>query len=448
MRGPHGRLSSALPRGGGSKGVGGSGRWGAVSVSSSNFAKFARVRPGLENHAPPRGACYCASSMASHRIGARLSGLSPQQLCAFIDEQAPLWRAAALRVAEEHAARLVEQPEWVLSDVLLSPDLAQHILAQLPTKEHAVKGTCRAWRRGWKETLETRERPRMLVFAGATAGVFPLNSLERYDPATNEWEEEAVAPMPTARSGVRWSMLHGKLYAVGGAAFSSVAFSATLVERYDLATKVWDAVAPMATARNSHAVAVLDGIYAVGGEDYEAPPGAVLSSMERYDPATNAWEAVAPMAAARKDFDVAVLDGKLYAVGGLNADEGALSTVERYDPATNVWEAVAPLTRAMECLSVAVLDGKLYAIGGYGDGYLTSVERYDPALNAWEAVAPLAAARAGHDVAALDGKLYVAGGYDGNNYLSSVEMYDPAGNAWQEVAPLLTARSAHGIAVL
>ena len=56
--------------------------------------------------------------MASHRIGARLSGLSPEQLVAFIDEQAPLWSAAAMRVAE-HAARLVEQPEWVLSEVLL-----------------------------------------------------------------------------------------------------------------------------------------------------------------------------------------------------------------------------------------------------------------------------------------------------------------------------------------
>ncbi|EOD29043.1 hypothetical protein EMIHUDRAFT_234273 [Emiliania huxleyi CCMP1516] len=64
-----------------------------------------------------------------------------KQLVAFIDEQAPLWSAAAMRVAEEHAARLVEQPEWVLSEVLLSPDLAPHILAQLPTEAHAVKGT-------------------------------------------------------------------------------------------------------------------------------------------------------------------------------------------------------------------------------------------------------------------------------------------------------------------
>ena len=137
--------------------------------------------------------------MASHRIGARLSGLSPEQLVAFIDEQAPLWSAAALRVAEEHAARLVEQPEWVLSEVLLSPDLAPRILAQLPTTEHAAKGTCRAWRRGWKETLKKRERPRLLVIGGQDNEGGTVNSLERYDPSTNEWEEKAVPPMHTAR---------------------------------------------------------------------------------------------------------------------------------------------------------------------------------------------------------------------------------------------------------
>ncbi|EOD24144.1 hypothetical protein EMIHUDRAFT_238977 [Emiliania huxleyi CCMP1516] len=78
--------------------------------------------------------------MASHRIGARVAGLSPAQLCAIIEAQAGA-SAAALRVAEEHAARLVEQPEWILSEILLSPDLAPHILAQLPIKAHAVKGT-------------------------------------------------------------------------------------------------------------------------------------------------------------------------------------------------------------------------------------------------------------------------------------------------------------------
>ena len=372
----------------------------------------------------------------------------PEQLVAFIDEQAPLWSAAAMRVAEEHAARLVEQPEWVLSEVLLSPDLAPHILAQLPTEAHAAKGTCRAWRRGWKETLKKRERPRLVVIGGRDENNDILSSLERYDPSTNEWEEEAVAPMPTARLIVETAVLDGKLYAAGGQSEADGATS-NLVERYDLATKAWEAVAPMATPRESHAVAVLDGkVYAVGG--YSDGVGH-LSSVERYDPAAKAWEAVAPMATARRDHGVAMLDGKLYAVGGF--DGGRLSSVERYDPTANAWEAVAPMAEERDELAVAVLDGKLYAVGGFstGDGWLSSVERYDPALDVWEAVASMAAARSRHAVMVLDGKLYAVGGYNDDGVtlvtLSSVERYDRALEVWEAVAPMGTARASPGVSL-
>ena len=388
--------------------------------------------------------------MAAHRMSARLSGASQEQLLEFIDEQAPLWSAAAMRVAEEHAARLVEQPEWILSEVLLSPDLAPHILAQLPTTEHAVKGTCRAWRRGWKETLKKRERARLLVIGGC---IEPENefisSLERYDAAENVWEEEeAVAPMPTARLAVGTEVLDGKLYAVGGLSDADGAAS-NLVERYDLATKSWETVAPLARARKYHRLAVLDGkLYAVGGYDND---GFVHhSSVERYDPALNVWEAVAPMVAARMSLGVAVLDGKLYAVGGFSRENGGhLSSVERYDPATNAWEAVAPMGTARLLLAVAVLDGKLYAVGGLNDyhDHLSSVERYDPGTDAWEAVAPLTLARFGAGVAALEGKLYAVGGrvveeeevVPMEEY--SVERFDPATNAWEEVVPMATARA-------
>ena len=159
-----------------------------------------------------------------------------------------------MRVAEEHAAR-VAQPEWVLSEVLLSPDLAPHILAQLPTTEHAAKGTCRAWRRGWKETLKKRERPRLLVFCGHDSGGWTVTSVERYDPSTNEWEGEAVAPMPSTRRFVGTAVLDGKLYAAGGESEADGTLS-NLVERYDPATNAWEAVAPMAAARTEHGVAV------------------------------------------------------------------------------------------------------------------------------------------------------------------------------------------------
>ena len=150
--------------------------------------------------------------MASHRIGARLSGLSPEQLVAFIDEQAPLWSASAMRVAEEHAARLVEQPESVLS-VLHSPDLAPHILVQLPTKAHAVKGTCHAWRRGWKETLARRVGH--LAVIGGRGSDGRLSSLERYDPAENVWEEEAVEPsIPAVRETAGMTVLDREAHGI------------------------------------------------------------------------------------------------------------------------------------------------------------------------------------------------------------------------------------------
>ena len=117
------------------------------------------------------------------------------QLCSIIEEQAGA-SDAALRVAEEHAVRLVEQPEWVLSDVLLSPDLAPHILAQLPTKAHAAKGTCRAWRRGWKETLEKRALDNLLVFGGYDGEGGFLNLLEQYNPKDETVYVQDVAPMP------------------------------------------------------------------------------------------------------------------------------------------------------------------------------------------------------------------------------------------------------------
>ena len=230
--------------------------------------------------------------MASHRIGARVAGLSPAQLCAIIEAQAGA-SDAALRVAEEHAARLVEQPEWILSEVLLSPDLAPHILAQLPTKEHAAKGTCRAWRRGWKETLKKRERPRLLVFGGHDTDGSVLSSLERYDPAENTWGREAMAPMPTARRDVSMAVFDSKLYTVGGQR-ADLTLSAS-AERYNFASKAWENMAPMAAARTLLGVAVLDGkLYAVGGRGR-----GYLKSVERYDPAENVWEAVAPMATAR-----------------------------------------------------------------------------------------------------------------------------------------------------
>ena len=104
--------------------------------------------------------------------------------------------------------------------------------------------------------------------------------------------------------------LDGKLYAVGGRVeeedyeAAAVDRPANTVERFDPASNAWEEVAPMATPREAHVMAVLDGkLYAVGG--YSDDNG-YLSSVDRYDPALDAWEEVVPMATARA-FAVALL---------------------------------------------------------------------------------------------------------------------------------------------
>ena len=78
-----------------------------------------------------------------------------------------------------------------------------------------------------------------------------LSSVERYDPAVDAWE--AVAPLTLARFGARVAALEGKLYAVGGRIDNEEDDEAEVdsnsVERFDPASNAWEEVAPMATAR-------------------------------------------------------------------------------------------------------------------------------------------------------------------------------------------------------
>ena len=78
---------------------------------------------------------------------------------------------------------------------------------------------------------------------------------DRFDPHKNEWH--MVASMNKRRCGVGVAVLDDLLYAVGGHDGSSYLNS---VERYDPKTNQWSSdVAPTSTCRTSVGVAVLDG---------------------------------------------------------------------------------------------------------------------------------------------------------------------------------------------
>ena len=83
------------------------------------------------------------------------------------------------------------------------------------------------------------------------------------------------------------AVIGGILYCTGGQTPDGKATPS--VERYDPASDQWQEVAPMLHPRFSHAAATLDGrLYVVGG----FASGVWLAAVERYDPATDTWEAV------------------------------------------------------------------------------------------------------------------------------------------------------------
>jgi N-acetylneuraminic acid mutarotase len=155
-----------------------------------------------------------------------------------------------------------------------------------------------------------------------------LSTVEEYDPAADTWTKKT--DMPTARWGHSTSVVHGKIYAIGGRVGTwnqGPAFS--IVEEYDPVADTWTEKTDMPTARWGLSTSVVHGkIYAIGGSQDEST---ALSTVEEYDPVTDTWTKKASMPTARWYLSTNAVNGKIYVVGGATAAWVFTSTVEEYD---------------------------------------------------------------------------------------------------------------------
>lgn len=164
-----------------------------------------------------------------------------------------------------------------------------------------------------------------------------LANLEIYTPRTNTWT--AGPPMPTARGLLRATFADGRLYALGG--FDSTGtIPFDTVERYDPTTHRWTEEASIPIPRAEPALATLtDGqIVAAGGccvpgTTDNGPQGAVfLSDAELYTPWSNTWHQLPPLPEARASLAGAPFgENGFLAIGGFEQSPNgpqAQSTVD------------------------------------------------------------------------------------------------------------------------
>jgi hypothetical protein len=194
---------------------------------------------------------------------------------------------------------------------------------------------------------------KIYAIGGHTTGGGAVASMEFYDPLTNTWS--ARASMSGPRANMAAVTIDNTIYVVGG----SPSFGGdpdiplATVEAYDATTNTWTAKAPMLTSRTSPAAAAVNGtLYVIGGDG--------TGSVEAYDAVANSWSMKASMPDGGGSHEAAALNGLIYAVGG------SPITVKVYNPALDAWMTLTPGSPlpVNNQFALAAFDGRLFAAGG------------------------------------------------------------------------------------
>lgn len=188
-------------------------------------------------------------------------------------------------------------------------------------------------------TVERLQPQQIKLTIMSGEGVF-LSVAERYDPATNAWEQ--ISSMSFGRAGLFCEEVGGKVYAIGG--FNGNFTDA--VEEYDPSTDTWETKAKLPIARGYGSSAVIsDKIYVIGGYDFRV--GRASDDVHRYDPATDTWETLSSLPVPLAFSTAQVVGGDIYvqygatefdASGGVNENAKSFNLgIFKYDVSGDSW---------------------------------------------------------------------------------------------------------------
>jgi len=208
------------------------------------------------------------------------------------------------------------------------------------------------------------------------------DTVEVFNEVTQTWQTGLVPVMNEKRSNAAAvTDSQGRIWVVGGDAGGTTILDT--VERYDPNTGQWELLgSTLNTPRSGMGIAIGndDSIYVFGGSNTSG----ALNIAEKYDPNLDVWVPIAAMNEVRYDMGYAMDTlGRIYAIGG-GTGYADLRTVERYDPRSNAWTYVSDLPDAYgNSLASFALNGEIWAVGGWGGGMTSASRIYDPDTDTW-----------------------------------------------------------------
>src|SRR5581483_6711100 len=253
------------------------------------------------------------------------------------------------------------------------------------------------------------------------------------------WEPVAALPFPLQRLA---AASDGRsIFAIGGRTALASNTTVETVSRFDPATNLWTnlGLAPISMGLSSGDAVYLNGkIYVPGG--FTSTSSSPVQTHYAYDVAANSWSMMAAAPSVAYFYALAADEarGVYYLTGGNNNLNGAVATVRVYNPQANAWSDLPPMSVARYGHEAAMIEGKLYVVGGFGiSGGLAGGEVYDFAAQKWSPIAGLSRQRrfasgaVGKDPSGNPLWLIV-GGEDPNTgaLISTAEAYDVRNNRW------------------
>jgi DNA-binding CsgD family transcriptional regulator/N-acetylneuraminic acid mutarotase len=203
---------------------------------------------------------------------------------------------------------------------------------------------------------------------GRSSSGDPINSMEIYDPKTNQWLPGTN--LPKAISGYGLVTYEGKLYVIGGWDGSQVLKD---VYMYDPDLEEWLIQTPMPTARAFHGAAVVgDSIYVIGGSNGTQ----ALNINEVYHPNLDKdgqypWEIGASVPTGRFAMGMTNIADSIYLIGGEGSQEPYKVLV--FSPYQNEWgQLEAPTPQKWSMLAAVTIGTRLFALGGISEAGLVN----------------------------------------------------------------------------
>ena len=269
-----------------------------------------------------------------------------------------------------------------------------------------------------------------------------------------QWQLSEGDEHPTMRHENAYAAANGKLYLIGGRGERPV-------EEFDPATGEWEKQAlPPLPMHHFQAVSLDNKIYVIGAFTGGYPSEKPIPNVYIYDPKANSWtkETEIPEERRRGAAAAVAYNGKIYIAGGIQNGHasGQVRWLDKLNPETGEWKKLADAPRRRDHFQAGVIKGKLYAAGGRRSSQATGanfeltipeVDVYDFTSNTWAPLPPsgdLPTERAGATSIVAGNSLIVLGGESGaqTEAHSEVEAFSPETGRWKSLPSLNQGR--HG----